>query len=156
MFVRNFPEVSGIDAPWLSTFVFSGAAQERAAIRQSELDLAPDVRDSAQALLLVSAWEVVNLTEADSADADAVLRQLQAARAAPDTPDQLAVYTLTTAVILEAATRAAQSGDAARAALGDQVRADFIATAGVDLAGLQIGKAGFIRATDASRTPVDD
>ena len=156
MFVRNFPKVSAIDAPWLPAFVYSGAARSLASARLSELGLTSDDRSSAHALLLVGAWEAVNLTRATSTDANAVLRQLQGTGAPPEEPGTTAVYMLTAAVILEAATRAAHSGDAARRALGDQVRADFVSTTGIDLVGLRIDDAGFVRTPGGSGDPTDD
>ncbi|MEN4901934.1 hypothetical protein [Luteimonas sp. TWI1437] len=141
LFVERFPEISGLGAPWLESFVLSGAAESVARNRSSELGLEFGASSRNHTLLLVTAWEVVSGEAVGRDEAQAVLRQLETEKERSDAQTDT-IHALTAAVLLESSSRAQASQDA-RQELSALVREDFKSTIGVDFASLQIGRKGF-------------
>jgi len=143
-FIGGFPDLSSLWTPWLEVFVRSGAADSDARLQSVALGLNLAEPQHAHALLLVSAWEVVNVRHATPEDAQSVLRQL--ARTSPqENAEQRQIYIWMAAVIREARARARDRGPQAGAEVASQVREDFRTRIGVDLVGVEIGADGFHR-----------
>lgn len=153
LFVEKFPEISGLGAPWIESFVLSGAAESVARHRSSELGLEFGEINCNHALLLVTAWQVVSREAVGKDEAQAVIRQLGESRQQADAQADT-IHALTAAVLLESSSRAQASEDA-KQALSALVREDFKNTIGIDFASLQIGPQGFSQRVAGLQTSED-